>query len=243
MPFGVAAGALGAVGAIGGALISSSASKKAAQTQADAANRAADMTQENQQQVREDLAPYRDAGSATLRTLQDRLPDLTAPFNPTVETLLNTPGYKFTLDQGLKAVQNSASARGLGVSGAAMKGAADYATGLADNTYKTQFDIDQANKTNAYNKLLGIVGAGQSSAAQTGAFGTTATQNAGNFLTSGANASAAGTVGSANALSSGINNAANSATNALLLNRLLSPQGNNSGGSGNIGTTSTFLTG
>ena len=50
-----------------------------------------------------------------------------------------TPGYQFTEAQGLKGVQNSAAARGLGVSGAALKGAATYSTGLADSTYQQQY--------------------------------------------------------------------------------------------------------
>lgn len=74
------------------------------------------------------------------------------PFNMTESELQKTPGYQFNLTQGLKAVQNSAAARGLGVSGAAQKGAANFATGLADSTYQNQF----ANYvTNYQNKLQG----------------------------------------------------------------------------------------
>ena len=52
--------------------------------------------------------------------------------------LQSTPGYQFTLDQGLKAAQNNATAQGLGVSGAAMKAASTYTSGLADQTYQNQ---------------------------------------------------------------------------------------------------------
>lgn len=54
--------------------------------------------------------------------------------------LEQTPGYQFTLDQGLKSVQNSYAAQGLGSSGAALKGAASFATGLADQTYQQQLN-------------------------------------------------------------------------------------------------------
>jgi len=69
-----------------------------------------------------------------------QVPQAPGPFvwNPTMEGLAQTPGYQFALDQGLKATQSSAAARGLGVSGAAMRGAADYATGLASKTYDQQ---------------------------------------------------------------------------------------------------------
>jgi hypothetical protein len=69
-----------------------------------------------------------------------QVPTAPGPFvwNPTMEGLAQTPGYQFTLDQGLRATQSSAAARGLGMSGAAMRGAADYAGGLASQTYDKQ---------------------------------------------------------------------------------------------------------
>ena len=234
MPWVVAASAaVGAVGSLASGALSAGAAKDAASTQAAAANRAADMTQARFEQTRTDLAPYRDLGANTIPDLLKRFPQLSSGFNPDQATLEATPGYQFTRNQGLQAVQNSAAAKGLGISGAALKGAALFATGLADNTYRTQFDIDQANKTNAFNKLMGLVGTGQNSATQTGTLGQAATQNAGNFLTSGAAAQAAGTVGSANALSSGINGSLNSVQNGALLNKLFN--GGSGGGGGGTG--------
>lgn len=54
--------------------------------------------------------------------------------------LEQTPGYQFTKSQGLQATQNGFAAKGLGSSGAAMKGAAQFATGLADQTYETRLN-------------------------------------------------------------------------------------------------------
>lgn len=209
----------GGVSLIGG-LVSSGASKSAANTQAAAANRAADLAQANQQQTREDLGPYRGYGLQAGGELSNRLTALSQPFNPTQADLEATPGYKFTLDQGLQSVQNAAAAKGLGISGAALKGAASYATGLADSTYKTQFDIDQANKTNSFNKLLDLTRVGQSAAGATAQLGTQSAQNAGQFSTSGANAQASGTIGSANALTGAFNNAAGLYQAYNLVNRL-----------------------
>ena len=211
---------IGTAATAGTSALSAINAKSAGASQLAAGQQASQSALDQQAQVRSDLSPYRDAGTNALTTLQSRLPGLTSPFNPDMATLQNTPGYQFTRDQGLLGVQNAASARGLGVSGSALKDAAKYATGLADNTYQTQFNIDQANKTNAYNKLMGLVGAGQTSAAQTGLYGTQATQNANNFLTSGAAASAAGQIGGANALASGANNAGNMMQSYALMNRL-----------------------
>lgn len=83
-------------------------------------------------------------------------PDMPAtvalPPRMTQAELEQTPGYQFARSQGLQSVQNSAAARGLGVSGAAMKGAATFATGLADNTYQAQFAQQQQLFSDALNQ-------------------------------------------------------------------------------------------
>jgi hypothetical protein len=123
-----------------------------------------------------------------------------------------TPGYQFTKQQGLEATQSGFAGMGLGASGAAAKGAANYAENLASTTYQQQFQNYWTQNQNIQSALTGAVGIGQSAANQTGAFGTAATQSANNFLTSGAAASAAGTIGAANALTGGISGVNNAAT-------------------------------
>lgn len=143
---------------------------------------------------------------------------------PTAAEAAATPGYQFTLGQGLKAAQNSASARGLGASGAALKGAETYATGLADSTYNDTFNRNLSTfKTNYssaadnVNRLLGVAGLGENAAAQTGSAGTAAANSMAGTITGAGNASAAGTVASSNALGGALNSAGSS----LLLNQLL----------------------
>jgi len=91
------------------------------------------------------------------------------------------PGYQFAKKQGLKAVQNSASARGLGVSGAAQKGASEYTTGLADQTYGNQFNRFLSAATLGQNAAAGY-GTNSGNAAQGIA---TTTQNAGQYMGAG----------------------------------------------------------
>lgn len=161
-----------------------------------------------------------------------------------------TPGYQFTRAQGLQAVQNSASARGLGVSGAAMKGAAAYATGLADQTYGNQFNrllesgqasqsiggnygsigtsytglntALQGNLQNSFNRLLSVSGQGESAAAQAGTTGATLGNAAANAAIAGGAAGAAGSIGVGNALAGGINGV----TNAFSQNQAQQAYGN-----------------
>lgn len=215
----------GGVSLVGG-LLGSNSAKSAASTQANAASQAAALQQEQYQQTRADLAPYRGYGQTGGDQLINQLGYVTAPFNPTQTTLEDTPGYRFIRDQGLQSVQNSAAAKGLGISGAALKGAADYSTGLAQKTYKTLFDIDQGNKGATFNRLMALTSSGANAASQTGQFGAQSAQNAGQFSTSGAAAEAAGDIGGANALAKGLGGIGSAASTYALfsnpeaLNRL-----------------------
>jgi hypothetical protein len=144
------------------------------------------------------------------------------------------PGYQFTLAQGLQANQNAMAAKGLGVSGAAMKGAATYATGLANQTYGDQFNrlmqgaaftagtgtsfsnlsgtalnenaAYQGNLTNSFNRLLNTAQLGENAASTTGTTGQAAAASQGNFTTAAGQAQAAGTVGIGSAATGGVNN-------------------------------------
>jgi hypothetical protein len=257
----VAGGAI--VGGVASSVIGGNAAKSAANTQADAATYSADLQNQAIQQERTDLQPYAYFGQSSINPLIQALgynaiqgenglyswtKDGSSPLQqtfsygdftaPTGAEAAATPGYQFTLDQGLKAAQNSASARGLGSSGAAIKGAEKYATGLADSTYGDTYNRSLSayttNRNNALgnfttnygvasdnaNKLLGLVTLGQNSAAMQGATGVQGANSVANTVASAANAQAAGTVGAANAATSGISTAVNGGTNALLLSTL-----------------------
>jgi hypothetical protein len=193
----IGAGVLGAGATIYGA-------NEAAQAQTNAAQTAANTSLSMYNQTNSNLSPYRDIGGVAAGQLTSRLSDLTSPIVMDEATLQNTPGYQFNLTQGLKATQNSAAARGLGSSGAALKGAATFATGLADSTYQNQFNNANTNQTNAYNRLSGLVNTGENAAAQTGVAGTAAANTAANAQIGAGNAQAA----AANATGGAISNAA-----------------------------------
>ncbi|RQQ19732.1 DNA transfer protein p32 [Burkholderia stagnalis] len=251
-----------AVASLAGSALSAGAASDAADTQADAANRSADMQWKQYQQTRTDLEPYRNLGSSAINPLLAAMgynvstnKDGTFALSPSGTSILQqrftaptaaeaaaTPGYQFTLQQGLKAAQNSASARGLGASGAALKGAASFASGLADTTYNdvysrnlNTFKTNYGSAADNVNRLFSLVGTGQNAAALTGGFGAQAANSVGNTLTSGAAASAAGTVGAANAINGGLSGAANTVQNGLLMNRLFPSA--TSGGAATSGAT------
>lgn len=135
----------------------------------------------------------------------------------TGESLQNDPGYQFGLNQGYQALDRRAAAGGNYFSGAALKAANRYGNDYAGTKFNEAFGRDQTNKNSIFSMLSGVSGQGQNAAAMTGTMGANAVNNAGNYMTQGANASAAGTVGAANAINSGLS----SVTNAYQWNSML----------------------
>lgn len=217
------------VAILGSAAIGAGASIYAANTAADAqteaANNAINAQMSQYNRMRNDLSPYMTAGTDALADLQARLPFLTSPIVMDQANLEKTPGYQFVLSQGLRANQNALTATGLGRSGAAVKAADRFATGLADTTYQNQFTNENVNRTNAFNRLMALVQGGQSAAAGTGAAGITTGQGAANNLIGAGNAQA----GAAMATGNAIGNAANSFGSYALLNSLINKGGAASG--------------
>lgn len=197
-----------ATAVIGSAVIGAGASifgaNKAADAQKEAADKSIAMQQGQYQQTRQDLSPYRDIGSQASTDLGKRLSDLTSPISVDPNQLENSDYYKFASTQGQKGVTNSAAARGLATSGAALKGAAAFAKGLATDTYKTAFDMENTNQSNAYNRLKSLVDTGENASAQTGVLGEKAAYNSGVATVGAGNAEAAAD----NKIGSSISNAA-----------------------------------
>lgn len=222
------AGALSAGASIFGAQAGASAQEQAAQAASD--------TQLNMfNQAKQLLNPYVQQGNAANTALSAQLPSLTAPVSMTEADLQKTPGYQFNLNQGLKSVQNSNAARGLGISGAALKGAASYATGLADSTYQNQFNNAITNKNLTYNMLAGQQSLGENAAAGTGNAGIATGAEVGQNITNAGTAAAAADVASGKAVGTGVN----TALQAGYLYNAFSPTAGTSSPSSYFGATST----
>jgi hypothetical protein len=236
------AGVLGAAGSVASSVIGANAAEKAASEQANAAKTAAQIQQQEFQQTQGNLSPFVQGGQSAFANLLgltgngpggNGIGPLTTPFNPTMATLAQTPGYQFTLGQGELGVQNSFAAQGLGSSGAAVKGATNYAENLASTTYQQQFQNFLQQNQQIYSMLGGLANTGESAAAMTGQQGLTAAANTGSFLTAGAAAQAAGGIGAANAIGGGIGGITGAGSNTALL--LALNQGGLFGGGNNPG--------
>jgi hypothetical protein len=180
-----AAAVVGGVLSVGSAVIGANASKKAAKVQAEAGRYAADLQNQQYQQTREDLAPWRLAGGQAIGQLSSML-------QPGYDHT-TSPGYQFRLSEGLRGVENSAAARGLLQSGGTLKGINNYAQGVAASDFGDQF-----------NRVASVAAGGQQVNSELGRLGAQSAANQGGFLTQAANARASGYVGSANAIQGGL---------------------------------------
>jgi hypothetical protein len=216
------AGALSA----GASIFGASQASKAADLQFQSTQSAIAEQRRQFELFRNALAPYMKFGEGALGDLQQRLPFLTSSITMDQAALEKTPGYEFTRGQGLRAAQNALTSTGLGRSGAAVKAAERFASGLADQTYQTQFNLENINRTNAFNRLLQSAGVGQSASQALGGAGVQTGQGIANSTIQGGNALAAGQLGPANWLMQG----AQGVGGNLLLASMMGNQGGNSGG-------------
>lgn len=202
--------AVGGLAVAGSSLLNSSAAKAGSNQMATGNMLAALIQQQMFQTVQGNSQPFINNGtnaSNSLATLTGTnaggnplTAPLTAQFQPTMAQLSATPGYQFQLQQGLMATQNGYAAQGLGSSGNALMGAANYSEGLASTTYQQQLQNYMAQNQQTYNMLTGQVGSGLTAAGQVAGAAGTASTNMGNSVSSAGNALGAGTVASTTAL-------------------------------------------
>jgi len=215
----VAAAMVGAaaVGAAGRAYASKKSSS-AAKTQAASADRASQIQQENFEQTRKDLMPYKQAGDTSLNQLMGQMtPD--GYFNQTYtgQDIYSDPSYQFRLQQGQDAIQSSAAAKGGLLTGATLKALQNYGQESASQEYSNAYNRFNADQTNRYNRLSNLVGIGQNAAAQVGNAGAQTSQAVANNTMAGANSIAAGQVASANNWANTANNLGSMATSYAMM--------------------------
>lgn len=164
-------------------------------------------------------------------------PDANASADPEYGSLLRSfgmqdfqadPGYAFRQSEGMKGVENSAAARGGLLSGAALKAIQKYGQDLASQEYGNAYQRFNADQTNKYNRLAGIVNTAQvgtnvlTDAAQK--FGDSSSKN---ILAAG-DARASGIVGSASAMNDSIGKTASLYQQNELMKLIRKPGASNS---------------
>jgi len=236
------AGIQGATSLAGGKK-GASAARDAANIQAQTAREALALQSMIFEKTQANIKPFLDFGTGQLPVLAGRMDELTAPYpdwKPDLASLQQTPGYQFTLDQGLKRVQAEAAARGQGRGGPSLQGAIQYAEGLAGTRYDTEFQHylalrtqDLASKGQEYNMLTGAVGIGERAAATGAGVASNYASQAGQTLGQLGAAQASGIVGSANAWGNALTGVGNAAGNAASLSTALALTGQGGAGGSN----------
>ncbi len=286
MPFGglLTAGLIGAGGQIFSGLMGQSAADKAAQQQIASQQKVIDLTGKTIPQANDTIAGGVTGANSTLADYNARNMGLLQPYQstgtnalaqlngltaaggfqaPTNVTEQNDPGYQFRMQQGQKALEQSAAARGGAISGGADKALVQYGQDYGSNEYGNVYNRALGTYQTNFGNLQSLAGLGLN-ATNTGvqANNLTGSQTAGNTyggglaqsgnllsglgiqanaLTGQGNAAAAGTVGGTNALTSGITSgiggATNSISNLLLLHNILGGAGGGAtGGATGSGT-------
>ena len=211
---------------IGSSLLGASAADKAANTQANAANRAADLQYKQYQENVARQKPFYDVGV-------NALPELVkaskyTPFG--MQQFQQDPGYGFRLKEGQQALDRSAAARGGLISGGALKAAQRYGQEMGSQEYTNAFNRYQAERQARLGPLQAMTGMGQTTAQQIGAAGQNMAGNVGEAYQGAANARASGYVGGANAITSGLGTYLNYTGNQNMTNALRAlPYGPNYG--------------
>jgi hypothetical protein len=220
---------------LGSSLLGSRASSRAADTQAAAADRAAEVQREIFERQVELGKPYREAGELALNKLIPLATEYT-PF--TREQFEADPGYNFRLSEGLKALERSSAAGGNLLSGSTLKGIVRYGQGTASQEFQNAFNRAQIERQARMNPLQSLAGVGQTAsqqlAGQAGQFGS----NMAEAIGAAGQARASGYIGTASALGGGLNQYLNYSQNQAqnqLLQQALARRGGSVGGFGGGG--------
>jgi hypothetical protein len=108
------------------------------------------------------LQPYIDAGGTTLGQIMSGLQpggEFNTPFTADMMEQYD-PGYAFRLEQGQKAIERSAAARGVQLTGGTLKDLVDYEQGAASSEYQNAFNRYMSQVQQSYNMLAGVTNLG-----------------------------------------------------------------------------------
>jgi hypothetical protein len=194
----------------------SEAAGSAADTQASAMDRSAELQYKQYQDTVRRQQPFYDVGVNALPELVQA--SKYTPFG--MDQFKADPGYAFRLSEGTKALERSAAARGGLLSGGTGKALQRFGQEMGSQEYTNAFNRYQAERQARLGPLQSLTGMGQTTAQQLGAAGQNMATNVGDVMGSAAAARASGYVGQANALTGGLNTYLNYSQGQNYLNAL-----------------------
>lgn len=190
-------------GFIAGSVISGGASYLGAREQAKSTDRA---TEEGRRQFERQVqlqAPFREGGIQAL----NKLIPMAMNYKPfSLKDFEVDPGYEFRRREGLRAIENSALAGGMGRSGSTLRGLTRYGQELGSEEFMNAFNRYQTNRSAEMNPLLSLAGAAQTSSNTLSDAAGRLGEQIGSNLIQGGVARASGYAGIANAANAGLSN-------------------------------------
>lgn len=198
---------------IAGGAMSSRAARRAARAQQQSADQAAQLQREIFERQTELAEPFRQAGITSQNEMLRLLGlggdassagygSIGKPF--TMTDMEMDPGYGFRLNEGLKALDRTAAARGGLMSGAALKAAGRYGQEMASGEYMNAFNRSRALMGERLSTLGSLYGAGQSATQQVANQAGQMGSNVGNLMMESGRARASGYLGQANAITNAL---------------------------------------
>lgn len=226
MPFGglLTVGAISAGSSLFGSLFGAN---KAANAQVKAAQIAADTQLKMYEQGRQDLAPWRGAGGGAVGQMSELLqPGGWADQQYDPAQFAQDPGYQFRLAEGQKALERSASARGMTLSGGALKSLEGYSQGMASQEYGKAYERWNNQRLQKWNMLQGVANMGMGAAGSTVQAGANAANQISDAQMGAGNAQAGAWMNMGNTISG----AGNSLSQMYMMKNLFNPQAGVGGG-------------
>ena len=230
-----------ATGVMGAKAAGKAATQQAAgqQSAIDETRRQFDVSQANSQ-------PFMEAGQQSIGMLMDAIKSgkfgmgsagaAPADFKaPTLEEVQQTPGYQFAAQQGSKGILQASAAGGGGISGGTSKALQGYQTNLANTTYGDAFSRAMqayqsqlagygtrlAANQQEFGQMFAPAQLGAGATANINQIGGNASSTIAQLMAGIGSTNAAGTIGGSRQITSGMNSAANSISQSLLLAKLL----------------------
>jgi hypothetical protein len=124
---------------------------------------------------------------------------------PNAQDVMDTPGYQFGLDQGRKAIQGQAAARGGLYSGNALKELTKFGNDYGTSKFNEARNNMTTDFSNRWNRISGLAGIGQAAQQQVQNAGTNYANNVGTLGTQNATYQGNAGVAQANILGNTVN--------------------------------------
>lgn len=207
--------------AVIGGVVASNSAKKAANAQRDASQLASQTELEQFYQNREDMQPWREAGQGALKQMTEGTAaggDFNRDF--TLADFTRDPGYDFRMNEGARALDRSAAARGGVLSGGALRGVTRYGQDFASGEYQNAYNRFNNDRTQRFNRLASLAGVGQTATRDVAQMGQQVAGNVANNIIGSGNAQASSYVGQGNAISGAAQSLGNFAMNQYFMNQM-----------------------